>query len=354
MLVEIGQPRDRLDQVGRLVHDDHRRGAEAGAQLAERVEIHRRIDDLRRRHHAHRRAAGDDGEQIVPAAAHAAGMFVDQLAQWDAHRLFDVASLVHMAGDAKHFCAGVVRTADAREPIGAAAQNGRRNRDAFDIVDSGWAAIEPDIRRERRLETRLALLAFQAFEQRGFLAADIGASAVMDDDVEIPAVDIVLADQLGVVSFIHRALQRLALADEFAAHIDVSDVRAHREAGDQTAFHQRVRIVAQDVAVLAGAGFGFVGVDDQIMRPFLHFLRHEGPFEAGRKARAAAAAQTGFFDHIHDGFGAEFENLLGAVPVAARACAREPGIAEAVEIGEDAVAVGEHYNAPPPGARPSL
>jgi hypothetical protein len=40
-----------------------------------------------------------------------------------------------------------------------------------------------------------------------------------------------------------------------------------REAGDQAALDQRVRIVAHDVAVLAGARLGFVGIDDEIMRP---------------------------------------------------------------------------------------
>ena len=50
------------------------------------------------------------------------------------------------------------------------------------------AAIEADIGRERRLQPRHALLAFEAFEQRGLLAADIGACAVMEIKVEIPAV----------------------------------------------------------------------------------------------------------------------------------------------------------------------
>src|SRR5205823_11493745 len=61
MLVKIGDPRDRLDQVGRFVHDDDSGGSEAGTQLAETVEIHRRIDDLFRRHHANRRTTGNDG-----------------------------------------------------------------------------------------------------------------------------------------------------------------------------------------------------------------------------------------------------------------------------------------------------
>ncbi len=58
----------------------------------------------------------------------------------------------------------------------------------------------------------------------------------------------------------------LALADEFAAHIDVAGMRAHREAGDQAAFDQQMRIVPHDLAVLAGAGLGLVGIDDEIAR----------------------------------------------------------------------------------------
>jgi len=50
--------------------------------------------------------------------------------------------------------------------------------------------------------------------------------------------DVVLADQLGGDGFVHRALQRLALADELAAHIDEGGVRAHCEAGDQAALDQ--------------------------------------------------------------------------------------------------------------------
>ena len=89
MLVEIADAADRADDVGRLVHDDDRRGAEAGAERLQPVEVHRRVHDLGRRDQRHRRAAGDDGEQIVPAAADAAGMLVDQLAERDRHRFLD-------------------------------------------------------------------------------------------------------------------------------------------------------------------------------------------------------------------------------------------------------------------------
>ena len=50
-------------------------------------------------------------------------MLVDQLAEGEAHRLFDVAGLVHVARDAEQLGAGIVRAADAGEPRRAAAQD---------------------------------------------------------------------------------------------------------------------------------------------------------------------------------------------------------------------------------------
>jgi hypothetical protein len=61
-------------------------------------------------------------------------------------------------------------------------------------------------------------------------------------------------------------------------------MRVHGAGGQQAALDQMVRIVPQDFAVLAGAGLGFVGVDNQVMRAAVIDLGHEGPFEAGREA----------------------------------------------------------------------
>ena len=239
---------------------------------------------------------GNDGQQVVPAAAHAAGMFLDQLAERNAHRLFDVARRVHMAGNAEELGAGVARVAaDAGEPGGAAAQDRRHDGNGFDIVDGRRATVEAGVRGKWRLEARLALLALQALQQGRFLAADIGAGAAMDVNVEVPARAAgVPADQSGLVGLVDRGLQPLGLAVEFAADVDVRGIRAHGETGDQAALDQLVRIVAHDVPVLAGAGLGFVGVDDQIVRTAVALVvrRHEGPFEPGREAGAAPAAQA--------------------------------------------------------------
>ena len=269
-------------------------------------------------------------------------MRVDQFAEGDAHRLFDVARLLDMAGDAEELGADIVRPADAGEPGRAPAQDVRRNRDRLDVVDRGRAAVEAHIGRERRLQPRLALLAFEALQQRRLLAADVGAGAVVHVEIERKAVHVVLADQLRLIGLIDRGLQPLALADELAAHVDVAGVRAHREARDQAALDQQMRIVPHDLAVLAGAGLGLVGVDDEVVRPAVVLLRHERPLQPGREAGAAAAAQARRLHLVDDPVAALLDDGLGAVPGAARARALEAPVLETVEIAEDAILVGEH------------
>src|SRR5476651_2080681 len=222
VLVEVGQTGDRLDDVGRLVHDDDRCRAEAALLVLQRVEVHQdRVAD-RLGQHRRRRTTGNDGQQVVPAAAYAAGMLLDQLLEGNAHRLFDVARLVHVPGDAEEFGAGVVGTAESSEPGRALAQDRRRHRDRLDIVHRRGAAVEAGSRGERRLEPRHALLAFEALEQRRLLAADVGAGAAMNVDLELPARTAgIVAEQTGVARFLDRFDQMLRLVVELAAHIDV-------------------------------------------------------------------------------------------------------------------------------------
>jgi hypothetical protein len=78
-------------------------------------------------------------------------MAFDQLPKWNPHRLFDVAGAVDMAGDAEQLGTDIVGPADSGEPRRAAAENIRRDRDRFDIVDCRRAAVETDIGGKRRL-----------------------------------------------------------------------------------------------------------------------------------------------------------------------------------------------------------
>src|SRR5690606_12756255 len=70
-------------------------------------------------------------------------------------------------------------------------------------------------------------------------------------------------------------------------------------AGDGHALDHRVRVVAQDVAVLAGARLGLVRVAQDVLLA-RRIARHEAPLQAGREAGAATAAQARLLDHLDD------------------------------------------------------
>jgi hypothetical protein len=78
--------------------------------------------------------------------------------------------------------------------------------------------------------------------------------------------------------------------DVVVAHLD-----AHRIGGDGHAFDDDVRVVGQDVAVLAGARFAFVAVAHQVLGT-REGAWHEAPLQAGREPRAAAPAQRAELD----------------------------------------------------------
>src|SRR5207248_3076304 len=118
---------------------------------------------------------------------------------------------------------------------------------------------------------------------------------------------------------------------------------AHGETGDEAALQQHVRIVAQDVAILAGARFGLIGVDDEIGGPVrIRLLGHEGSFQAGRKSGPAAPAQVGFLDLVDDGVASALDQSLGVVPNAPRPRTRQVPVLGAIEIAEDAIDVLQH------------
>src|SRR5205085_11303266 len=128
-------------------------------------------------------------------------------------------------------------------------------------------AVEADIGRERRLHPGLALLAFEAFEECRLLAADIGPCSMVEIKIEVPAMDIVLANKTRFIGLIDCRLKVLALANELASYVDIADMSAHGGTREQATLDEKMRIVPHDVAVLAGARLRFIGIDDKIVRP---------------------------------------------------------------------------------------
>ncbi len=211
----------------------------------------------------------------------------------------------------------------------------------LDIVHCGRAAIKPCSCRKRRFQARLAFLALQAFKHRGFFAADICARAAMDEDVKIIARFAgIFADQARCISLGNCGLQHLGFIDKFAANVDIGRARAHRKASDQRAFDQLVRIVADDLAVFAAAGFGFIGVDDKEIGAFgRRRLGHEAPLHPRRETSPAAPAQARCLDLVDNRIIANGEQSLGLIPIAAFLRSFQVPRLKAMDVGEDAVFV---------------
>src|SRR4029078_12929625 len=101
-------------------------------------------------------------------------------------------------------------------------------------------------------------------------------------------------------------------------------------------------VVPHDLAVLAGARLGFVGVDHEILRTSIRLLRHERPFQAGRESGTSAPAQRCTLHFFDDGGAAFFKKGLRSIPGPARTRALEAPVVLAIQISEDTVLVSTH------------
>ena len=215
---------------------------------------------------------------------------LEELAERDAHRQLVVAGLLDVARHGEDHGAARIRHAHLGEPLGALAQDRGHRGERERVVDRRRLAVQAEVRRERRLEARLAGLALERLEERRLLAADVraGAGDGMQVEVDAGALD-VLAEEPGRIGFRERRLEpRIGLREELAADVVVADGRAHGVAADRHALDHRVRVEAQDVAVVAGARLALVRVADDVLLAG-GAARHEAPLHAGREARAAAA-----------------------------------------------------------------
>src|SRR5262249_44395398 len=112
---------------------------------------------------------------------------------------------------------------------------------------------------------------------------------------------------------------------------------------DRHALDQRMRVVAEDVAILERAGLALVGVADEVLVACV-LLRHEAPLEPGREARAAPSAQRRlldfgdyrcrrdlFLEHLALRLRAAARYIVGEPPVAAGEPRHQDGVRAVVE-----------------------
>jgi hypothetical protein len=128
------------------------------------------------------------------------------------------------------------------EPGGALLHDAGRAGEGLDIVDRGRLLQIAALGRKGRPVARRAALALERFEQRRFLAADIGAGAELDPDVEIEpfaAADIG-AEQPEAAAGLQDFLKRVPQIGILAPEIDQPVPRAERVAGDRHAVEHQI------------------------------------------------------------------------------------------------------------------
>src|SRR6266545_7757434 len=319
--VEARHHHQRVGDGHGLVHHDDTRRADHGTLALGAVHVHRDVD-LVRRQDGRGRATGHHGLERAPAAD-AAAVLVDELPERDRHRRLHDAGLHHVTGDGVEPRAALRLGPERREPLRAPVEDMRQAREGLDVVHDGGLPEGALDGRKRRLDLGPALLAFEGGDQSRLLPADIGSRAPVQDDLEVEARALdVLAEEARAVRLLDGRGDDAPGLDVLAANIDEAQVRADGARGDQHALDQGMGVPLHEVAVLERAGLALVSVDDQVARR-RRALGDEAPLDAGRKARAAQAAEVRLLDLLGDGIRLHALGLLPRLVPAGRAIALE-------------------------------
>ena len=162
-------------------------------------------------------------------------------------------------------------------------------------------------------------------------------------DVKIPpAATRILANKTCVICLVNSCLKCFLFADVFTANINVAGMGLHREARNQAALNQRMRIMAHDFTVFTCTWLGFIRVHDQIRRTTVALFGHEAPLQTRRETRTAASAQAAGFHLVDDPVTAFADKLVGPVPMSTRLRAAQGALVHSVDIGKDTVLIFEH------------
>jgi len=273
----------------RALGDDHRSArAEHRADFLQRVERERRVE-LVRSEEVRGGAAGLERLQLG-AVLDAAGL-VEQLAHGRAHRHQVDARMLDVARDAEVLEARLAVLALRLPPLSPTLDDHRHERQRLDRVHQRRLAVQAVYAGEGRLVARLAAVTLHALEQRRLLAEDVAAGG--DEHVELepaPRPLHVVAEQPGGAQGRELLAQDRLLGPVLVADEDPALLAAADEHPEQQALEHEVRLLGEHLAILEGPGLRLVGVADGVLGRRL-LGRDELPLLAGRKARAAHAAQ---------------------------------------------------------------
>src|SRR3989338_5290659 len=139
--------------------------------------------------------------------------------------------------------AAVSGASQFREPLSVMFHDEWNTGHRFDVVDDGGASEQTHNRRKRRLEPGKASFSLKRFQKRGLLAADIGARAAMNHEIQMKSASKNIFTQIFFrIGFVHGGLKMLIGLDIFSTDINIGFMRPDREGADHNPLDHRMRV----------------------------------------------------------------------------------------------------------------
>ena len=336
MIEKFHQAQGRPHHARAFFHHGDPAGPGHRTGRGHRFEIHLHVHVIRGQKRRRGSARNERLEGLV--RPHTSPKLINQVPEGRVHGQFIIPRPFHVAAQTKDPRAGALgRSADGGEPFGSPVHDVRDVCQRLHVVDHRGFLVEAVRGRERRLGPGFPPLAFQRFEQRGFLATDISPGSRVHGDVHRDAAAVNVGTQVsGLIRFANRSLQDLRRQPEFPSYINVGGLRANGVTRNDNAFQDLVGVPLHQLTVLERTGFALVGIAAQVFGTRM-VLGNETPFHAGGEPCPAPAPQAGFFHHLdkvirrrlpQDGF----QCLVPASPFI---IGQRPGVAGPFHVGQE-------------------
>ena len=238
---------------------------------------------------------------------------MNQLAQGQCPALkFVITRFHHVPTHAKNPGSGVVGSSNLGKGLSAHLHDVLHVAEGLHVVDDRGAHVEAQHGRKiRRLDPRIGTLAFERFDQTGFLPTDISSGTAVDVNLQIvAAVEDVFTKEPCRLGLIDRLFQHLPASGKLAADVEVSQLHPVGKAAENHPLEELVGIFVDDLPIFEGAGLRLVRVADQVNR-FGHLGGiNKAPLHSRGKTGPTPAAQLALFYLLTNGIGSHREALL--------------------------------------------
>ena len=182
--------------------------------------------------------------------------------------------------------------------------------DRLDVINNSRTRIQTCDSGERRLQTRVASVAFQGIQKSSFFTADVGTCARVSGDAKI-------TQQTGLGCFLNCSQQATVNVNNFAAKVNKCVVAIDGARGDRNTFNQHVGVRHNRRDILTGSRFRFISINHEIAGQTV-IGRKEGPLEARGESSTTTASQAGGLNGLNDLGGFHGVGLLQAFVTATR------------------------------------